>query len=136
MTENQNSIIKNKKFLWLFLLIVVAICAVGFGGYVYGQKQLKKNNPLLEKSEAMAANDRAIAETVAKVRKLMELPSDEQPAMITILDKTKLANEIFFADAQNGDQILVYGLARKVIIYRPSSNKIIEATTFIIPKTK
>ena len=96
------------------------------------KKNYVLNNKLSERIEA----DRKIHDVVAKVGALMELPKDETPAMITILDKSKLANEVFFADALTGDQVLVYGLARKVIIYRPSTDKIIEATTFILPKTK
>lgn len=136
MAENEGSRSKAKKFTWSWLVIAIIMVIVGFGSYTYGQRQLEKNNPLSAKNEASIANDRAIHDVVAKVGKLMELPKDEQPAMITIIDKSKLANELFFADALDGDQVLVYGLARKVIIYRPSTDKIIEATTFILPKTK
>jgi anaerobic C4-dicarboxylate transporter len=133
MDMNQNDNNQKKRSLWLWIIIAAIVVIVGIGGYAYGKAQAKK---LSVKNNANIAADREIQAVVAKVGALMELPKDEQPAMITIIDKSKLANEDFFVDAQTGDQVLVYGLARKVIIYRPETNKIIEATTFILPKTK
>lgn len=136
MDSNQNIFGRIKRIPWLWLIVVGIIVIVGLGGYAYGQRQVKKNNTISEKNNASIAADRAIHEVVVKVGDLMELPKDETPAMITIIDKSKLTSEVFFADAMTGDQVLVYGLARKVIIYRPSTDKIIEATTFILPITK
>ena len=126
MEENSKKPRRLKRFIWRLLAIVVLIAGAAYGGVYYSHYQLEKNNPNI-------VADQQISEATAKVGLLMELPKDERPAMITVLDKGKLANEAFFADAQNGDQVLVYGVARKVIIYRPATNKIIEATTFILP---
>jgi hypothetical protein len=118
---------KMKRNYLRWLLIIVLIIAAAYGGYAYSNRQSEKNNPNL-------VADREISEVVSKVAKLMELPKDEKPAMITVIDKSKLGNEAFFAEAQNGDRVLVYGVARKVIIYRPETDKIIEATTFVLPR--
>ncbi len=136
MENIKNSSSRFKGFSWSWVLMIVIVIAVGLGGYVYGQMGSKKNNVSNNKNSASVEADRKINEIVVKVGLLMELPKDETPAMITIIDKSKLTNEAFFADTQTGDQVLVYGLARKVIIYRPATNKIIEATTFILPTTK
>ncbi len=53
------------------------------------------------------------------------LPTDEEPALATVEDKTKVKSE-FFRSAENGDKLLVYKNAKKVILYRPSIDRIIE----------
>lgn len=63
---------------------------------------------------------------VDKIGKLIELPADETPTIALVSDVDKLQNQAFFAKAQNGDQVLIYTKAKKVILYRPSINKLIE----------
>lgn len=53
------------------------------------------------------------------------LPEDEVPALATVEDKAKLNSE-FLRSAENGDKLLVYKNAKKVILYRPSIDRIIE----------
>ena len=66
-------------------------------------------------------------ETVTdKVRQLMELPISETPSVITVSNKEKLAGQLFFLNAENGDKVLIFPKSGKSILYRPSSNKIIE----------
>lgn len=120
-----NNKIKRSYLRWIF--VAVLIIAAAYGGYSYSKMQSDKNNPNI-------VADREISNITSKVGILMEIPKDEKPAMITVIDKSKLGNEAFFAEAQNGDRILVYGVARKVIIYRPETNKIIEATTFVLDR--
>jgi len=51
------------------------------------------------------------------------------PVLATVTDKDQLGSENLFADAENGDKVIIYNQARKVILYRPSTNKIINVAT-------
>jgi hypothetical protein len=97
-------------------IVIVILGIVAF--YFYNQYQNIKKNP----------NQVAQAETdalVAQVGKLIDLPKDETPTVATVLDKEKLKDQPFFANAANGDKILIYTKAKKAIVYRPSQNKLI-----------
>lgn len=72
---------------------------------------------------------------IQSVGKLMMLPTDETPTVANINDKDKLANQPFFARAENGDKVLIYTNAKKAILYRASINKIIEVAPINIGAT-
>jgi hypothetical protein len=109
----------SKKNILAIILVVFLVSAIGSAGYFYYQyKQATSGN---------AAKDEA-AGYVAKIGKFMVLP-DEDPTVATVADVEKLSGQPFFAKAQNGDKVLFYTKAQKAILYRPSENKIIEATS-------
>ena len=53
------------------------------------------------------------------------LPTNEQPALATIVDKNKV-NQTLFKNAQNGDKVLIYQKNHRYIIYRPSLDRIVD----------
>lgn len=69
-----------------------------------------------------------LATVKANVSKLMLLPTNEEPTLAIVQDKTKLTDKFLLAKAQNGDQILVYTSNGFAVIYRPSINKIVAVT--------
>jgi hypothetical protein len=69
---------------------------------------------------------------IESVRKLMEIPADEEPTIATVADASKLKDQAFFANSQNGDKVIVYTKARKAILYRPTTNKIIDVAPVTI----
>lgn len=77
-----------------------------------------------QESRELRAARKDFDETLSNVGKLYELPN-ETPQLATVTDLEKLQGQPFFVDAQNGDKVLVFPIASKVILYRPSSKKII-----------
>ncbi len=109
-------------------IVILALGIVAF--YFYNQyQQIKKNPNAVAKQETDALVD--------QVGKLIELPKDETPTVATVLDKEKLKDQPFFANANNGDKILIYTKAKKAIIFRPKENKLINVGPIAIDeKTK
>lgn len=109
-----------RKFLsgkkpWLVILLFLLILAFLPGYYFYNQYQ--KTQQLLQNS---GQNANLTAQLVKEVGKLIELPIGEIPTIATVSDATKLSDQPFFANAQNGDKVLIYAQAKKAILYRPS----------------
>ena len=115
-------ILKQKKLL-LGLIILVLL---GLGMYYY---QYQKNQKLLkDPTQAAVIESQNLIE---KIGKFMELPN-EQPQIATVSDASKLPNQPFFSKAQDGDKILIYNIAQKAILYRPSTNKIIDVAALAV----
>lgn len=110
------------------VVILIAVPLVYFYRQ-YQHTQLLLNNP------AKAA-DEEIKQVVAEVGKLMILPKDETPTVATVTDKSKLQSQVFFANVENGDKVMIYTKNKKAIIYRPSLNKIVEVGPVNIAQTQ
>lgn len=104
-----------------FRITVLVLIIGGITGsiYYYQQYQVLKQNPNIEAQKE--TNN-----LISKVGKFMDLPSGETPTVATVLDKEKLKDQSFFKNAENGDKLLAYIKAMKAILYRPSTNKVIE----------
>lgn len=107
----------------LSLLLVVSLAATGatYAQYQKAQTEIKK----------IKANPQSVVQEetkalVDKVGLLMTLPDKETPTIATVSDVSKLKDQPFFAKAQNGDKVLIYTQAKKAILYRESTNKIID----------
>lgn len=109
---------KMKPSTYLILLLVLGLA---FLGWQYAQAR-EENKKL---SDPQVAVRRDADELKAKVGLLVELP-DEQPTIATVSDVSKLQTQPFFAKAQNGDKVLIFTNARRAVLYRPSTNKVIE----------
>lgn len=68
-------------------------------------------------------------ELVAKVGSLIALPENEDPVVATVSDKEQLQGQAFFENAIDGDKVLIYADAGKVVLYRPSEKRVVEVGT-------
>ena len=125
-TKKAKSDNKKPKQLILWVIgLVLLLAAIGTAAYYVNkynesQKQVKK----------LAANPSVVAQNesqqlIASIGKLTELPAGETPTVATVSDISKLKDQVFFVGAKNGDKVLIYTQAKKAILYRPSTNKII-----------
>jgi hypothetical protein len=115
---------RGKMLLWLIVLVILA-AAVGTAAYYVNryhdsQAQVKKlaSNPTITAQQQQQ-------QLIDKIGKITVLPSGEAPTLATVTDVTKLKDQPFFANAQNGDKVLIYTQAKQAFLYRPSTNKLI-----------
>lgn len=113
------NILQNKRKIFTIIAIIFAIGGYVLSYYFYSQNQALKKTP------NQIAQEQAIKIT-AQVAKLMQLPIDESPSVVTVSDKSKVADQPFFKNVENGDALLVYAKNLQAILYRPSTNKIIQ----------
>jgi len=81
-----------------------------------GQQELKKNE----------------ADKIVKsLAKVTYLPAEE-PSIATILEPRSLATKsAFYKDVQKGDKLIVYQHAKKVFIFRPTQNLVVNVGPLI-----
>ena len=109
---------KTKKYLFPILVIIFVVAVIiAFSLY--------------EKVSALKVNPSAVAQQqtndiVARVGKLILLPTGETPTVATVSDPSKLADQPFFAKAKAGDEVLLYQNAKEAYLYDPVANKILE----------
>lgn len=113
----------SKKKIALFIVGILFL-VLTTAPSVYFYKQYKDSQQKLA-NPAEAAKEE-VAKIIASIGKLMVLPSDEEPTVATVADRDKLKDQLFFTNAQNGDKVVIYTKAKKAILYRPTTNKIIE----------
>jgi len=108
----------NKIYLLIFSAVVVVLV---LGGAIY--YYLAKESNL---TVSTSSSEQEIAALILKVGELIILPEGESPTVATVTNPELLRNQPFFANAKNGDKVLIYTRARKAILYNPASNKIVE----------
>ncbi|HEX3099746.1 MAG TPA: hypothetical protein VHQ41_02115 [Patescibacteria group bacterium] len=112
---------------WLVIAIFILTILVLGGLFWRSQHQLNKlKNGSAQQNQSATQNQDDAKQLVQQVGKLIILPTDEDPTIATVSDLNKLKDQPFFTKAQVGDKVLIYSKAKKAILYRPSSNQIIE----------
>jgi hypothetical protein len=117
--------VKKSIFLALICVFILSLVTAIYFYIQYQQSQKYLKNPTLVEKEK---TDKVVAE----VGKLMDLPKNEEPTLGDVADTTKLKDQPFFAKAKNGDKILIYTQKREIILYRESTNKIINVAPISI----
>jgi len=127
MSNEKKGIVITKKWL----IIIVIILLLGLYGTVHYYNKYKSLTV-----DQTAAAQKVTNGLIADLGKLMELPTGETPTVATISDKEKLAGQAFFVNAQNGDILFAYTTSMKAILFRPSTNKIINVAPISINQSQ
>jgi hypothetical protein len=104
-------------------LVLAAVIAWLAYGYITTKNQLEQTK---------SPTGQGLTETqrlVNKVSLLVDLPPGETPTIASVNDASKLKNQAFFANAKDGDKVLIYSKAGKAVLYRPSTNRVIDYST-------
>ena len=114
---------KNRQKLIQAALIIITAIALMISGYFYYTVRTLNQTFISAKAKE---------DLISKVGRLYLLPQ-EDPTVATVSDPKALGNQTLFASSQKGDKVLIFANAGKVILYRPSIDKIID-TAPIAPK--
>lgn len=116
-----------RKLLLILLVIALAILA-----YINYTKRVRLENDMKQltvQNDQLLGNDpQNIAkanEIIANVRRHMEIPTDPEPTVATIVDVNALRSKNdFYKNAKNGDHLIVTPL--RAILYDPIKDVIID----------
>ena len=108
-----------RPFNLIVILSTITITSLVVTGYFYTELERLRTNP-----QILANNE--LQDIVAKVGRLMILPTDESPTLMTVANPEQLRDQPFFAKAEKGFKVLVYNQTEKAILYDPTQNKIVE----------
>ncbi len=108
------------KFKIILVVTILAIVAIpSYAAYYFYTEYTRITE------DPTAAAKQETEKLLTSLSALMLLPEGE-PSLLTVLDKDSLSKEPFFKNSENGDKVLVFSDSHKAILYRPSTNKIID----------
>lgn len=115
----------------LLAIVVVALGGLSFYLYTEYQDSQDEIESLRNPENLERIQEDIVAQTVDAVKQIAITP-EEDPTVATIIDAEalKTENPSFYADAQNGDKLLVF--STKAIIFREETNKIVNIAPVFI----
>ena len=120
------------KNIIIAILVIILVGAAGTAYYFYNEYQ--KSQEALNNPEKTAQEE--TQRLIDQMSALIALPEADiangEPTLATVQDKEKLKDQEFFANAENGDKVLIYANAKKAFLYRPSTNKVINVAPVTI----
>lgn len=119
---------KNSTARTLFeIVLVLALIGVGYYAYtLYNDKQELTAKVATLNANPQLAIQKQTDDLISNVGALIQLPEGETPTVANVSDAAKAKEQSsFFANAVNGDKVLMYVKAGQAILYRPSTDKIV-----------
>lgn len=137
---------KKKSFLNtnLILVIITITLISAFGFYVVNKKNISVGEALGDSDSQVEVANTQSEEKEILARDILtdfgaiyEIPPDEVPTIIAITDANKLreSEPEFYANAKNGDKLIVFTTKKLAFIFRQEEKKIINtAPVQLAPK--
>lgn len=114
------------------LLVLLGLAAGSAYLYMKYDETQQKVEQLSTVQGQEELNKTQTEQLLGEMRQMILLPTDEDPAVATIIDINQLNSNEFYKDAQNGDRVIVYSNAKKAYIYRPESKIIVNVGSFSV----
>lgn len=114
--------------IWLILLVCFTIGIAIAGSILSYKYHILSTKP--EEAQTLQTNI-----LLKKVSNLVLLPQDS-PTIAEITDISKLNQQTFFSRAENQDLLLIYTKDNITVLYRPSSNKVINIGSLNPPQAE
>lgn len=119
MKKNQTpKSVQKKSHKVLTLIIIFGLALVFLLGSYYKSEQAKHEKKIEAENIVM----------LEKISKLLNAP-DEKPIVSTVNSKEDFANAPTFRSAEKGDKLFVWVSANQAVLYRPSTNQVLDITT-------
>ncbi|MEO8104724.1 MAG: hypothetical protein ABI602_00085 [Candidatus Saccharibacteria bacterium] len=108
-------------------LLAIAVVSLALWSWtLYSDRQNLQEQLATITKNPQALVEKQTKDLIARVGLLVQLPQGETPTVAAVNDAAQAKQQsAFFANASNGDKVLMYVKAGKAILYRPSTNKII-----------
>lgn len=114
----------------IFSLTNIFLVLAIFGGVVSRQLYLENRSLKSEigslKSDPQIVAREEVSALVKKLSALVVLPEGEDPVVATVTDKEKLKDQPVFANAENGDKLVIYANAKKAYLFDTKNGKLKE----------
>lgn len=119
MKKNQSTDnIQKKSHKILTLVIILGLSLIFLLGSVYKSEQAKHEKKVEAENVVM----------LEKISKLLNVPA-EKPIVSTVNSKDDFADAPTFRSAEKGDKLFVWVSANQAVLYRPSTNQVLDVTT-------
>ncbi len=117
IAKSKMKLLSQRKYQVGLLVLIIIVVGALVAGYGFTQK-----NDLVDGGKLSPSQ---ISALVNEVGDKMVIPKGETPTIATVTDITKLEEQPFFRNAQNGDKVMIFGSTNTAILYRPSIHKIV-----------
>jgi hypothetical protein len=112
------------------LLVVIGAATLGAGG-VFAASYLDLL-PTRQAATASPTPKLEVDQIIDQISDSVELPRGEVPSLATVTDPGKLQDQTFFKQAEVGDKVLLYTEAKRAVLYRPKTGKVVETGPFVL----
>lgn len=126
---SRGDLIKIVKRLVSIGAIISVIIFLSFSTFYFYKKSVNISNTDIKtnsKKDKDGTSGEELNKVISRVRDTMVIPDGDVPSVAVVTDPTLLSSQAFFSNSKIGDIVLVYSSLKKVVLFDPNLNKIID----------